>query len=431
MNTIDKNDQKIKGGERMKTQINQRTRNIFFTDFYGKSQEIDLSIGIDTANMCQLNCTYCYFGQKGTRKMDIEMVFPAVQNLIGVFEPKLHSVNVHYMGGEPLLAWEEIVKLNSLVKGFLKRKELKFNWSLTSNLVALDEHKAEHMIREGAGIHCSIDGPAFIQDKNRPYRDGRGSFQDVVKNIPLALSITPDDFGRATVRPEDARFLPEISETILGLGFKHIFLYPEVGRGWEEIYINDWAKGIAKAYARSGGSVGNEKIGTLIRLVKGKNPKTHFTYCGAGRGLWSLDVNGHLYHCYHFSNLPEYAIIDASISSPEKIRMAIEESLLPPQCADLPEKCLNCPANYSCSGGCWASNFLIGGDASVALKSHCRLSEVTAMALEERLIEAEEESCGIPIMQCCTLCHSSCYSCVSGCTGCYTCDNCLTCYAVK
>lgn len=410
MKSICQNDQKIKGGGQMEITTNQRPRNIFFADFYERSQKIDLSIGVDATNMCQLDCTYCYFGQKGTRKMDIGKVFPAVQNLVNVFESKLSSVNVHYMGGEPLLAWEEMLGLNSLVKGFLKRKELKFYWSMTSNLVALDERKAEYMVQEGAGIHCSIDGPAFIHDKNRPYKDGKGSFQDVARNIPLALSITPDDIGRATVRPEDARFLPAISETILGLGFKHIFLYPEVGRKWEERCVNDWAEGIAEAFAKSGGSIGNENIGTLITLVKGKKPKTQFTYCGAGKGLWSLDTDGHLYYCYHFSNLPEYAIVDASVSPPEKIRTAIELSLLPPQCIKLPEKCQDCPANYSCSGGCWASNYLSTGNSSTTLKSNCRLSRVTAIALKERFIEVEEESYGIPIMQHCMVCHRACHA---------------------
>lgn len=411
MKTIFQDDQKIKGGERMKTQINQRTRNIFFKDFYEGSQRIDLSIGVDATNMCQLGCTYCYFGQKGTKKMDIRKVFPAVQNLIDVFGAKLSSVNVHYMGGEPLLAWEKILELNPLVRELLERKEIKFSWSMTSNLVALDERKTEHMLREGAGIHCSIDGPAFIHNKNRPYRDGSGSFQDVVRNIPLALSITPEDVGRVTVCPEDAGFLSEISETILGLGFRQIFLYPQVGPEWQEKHINDWAEGIARAYAQSGGSVGKEKIGTLIKLVRGKKPKTQFTYCGAGRGLWSLGVDGKLYHCYHFSNLPEYAIIDASTSSPERIRTVIEQSLLPPQCADLPKKCLDCPANYSCSGGCWASNFLSTGSSSTVLKSNCQLSQITAIALRERFIETEEESCGIPVMQHCMGCHTSCHVC--------------------
>jgi len=415
-------------------QEQNKKNNVLFCNYYESREKFDLSLMIDATNSCQLRCGYCYYGNKGSQKMRVSSVLAAASNLSAIFEPKLKEVNFHYMGGEPLLAWEEILELNATARRSFEEKGTKFTWSLTSNLIALDERKTKHMLKEKAGIHCSIDGPAKIHDKNRPYANGKPSFADVVKNIPLALQITPDDTARVTVLPEDAGSLPEIAETILGLGFKVIGLFPAYNMPWDQKAIEKWAEGIAEAHKETKKVYQHrKKISTIIKLEQRKKVIDRFTYCGAGKGLWAIGVDGKLYFCHHLTNTPEFAIINASQNTPAAIRTAIEESILPPRCEKIPETCIDCPARNHCNGGCWTSNLLANGDSANPEKNECKLRVATFLSLRnsaQLILQSEHqrncgrcydcENCYGGCESCQRTCESSCQSCLE----CQTCDDC-------
>lgn len=399
----------------MTTALQEREKkNIVFCEYYENRQKFRLSLMIDATNMCQLRCSYCYYGKKGHQKMDIFKVMAAAKNLVAIFEPRTEEVNFHYMGGEPFLAWEEILELNATAQRFFEKEETKFTWSLTSNLIALDEIKTEHMIQEKAGIHCSIDGPAKIHNKNRPYRNGRPSFDTVVKNIPLALQITPNDTARVTVCPEDAMFLPEIAETILELGFKNVGLFPAHDIIWNQKSIDEWAEGIKEAHKKVFDSYQHHKeISTIVRMTqKGKNVD-RFTYCGAGKGLWAIGIDGKLFFCHHLTNIPELAIIDATQNTPESIRAAIEQSILPPICEQIPAECLACPAKNYCNGGCWTGNLLNSGNSKIPEKTHCQLTQATVIAMRDLAVVNNPSACWFSDSCSCERCHP-----------CQVCDRC-------
>ena len=159
--------------------------NSVFAEFLERRRSVHLTFMIDATDDCQLRCRYCYFGRKGKKMMNIEAVLDGASNTVGVFRDKIRSVEFHYMGGEPLLAWREILALNANARRRFEEIGVEFRWSLTSNLVALDEAKAEHMVRESASIHCSIDGPPRIHDRNRPFESGATSFEQVASHVPL------------------------------------------------------------------------------------------------------------------------------------------------------------------------------------------------------------------------------------------------------
>lgn len=151
--------------------------NVSFCNYHERESDFVLTLMIDATRRCQLRCRYCYFGEKSNEDMQISRVFQAIRNFVGVFGSKLRRVEFNYMGGEPLLSWNNILALNAISREYFSERSIQFSWAMTSNLIALDERKAEHMIAERAGIHCSIDGPAFIHDRNRPFRNGKPSLR--------------------------------------------------------------------------------------------------------------------------------------------------------------------------------------------------------------------------------------------------------------
>lgn len=397
----------------------------------------NLCLMVDATNNCQLDCRYCYYGKKGGSDMNTETAFAACRNVADVFSGRLEDVNIHYMGGEPLLAWHRILDLNARAKNHFMGLGIPFKWSMTSNLVSLTEKKAEHMVREGASIHCSIDGPSSIQDHNRPFKNGKGSFDYVVKAIPLALQINPHDTARVTVCPNDAEKMPEIAHEVLGRGFKVVGLFPASGDDWTPDRVEGWQRGISDAFDSVRKAYGKAKqISTVIRPIHRNTPprQKKFGYCGAGKGLWGIGINGGLYFCHHMTNRPELAIIDAAHSSPEEIRAAIEKSAFPPSSFSTHLQCQGCPALAFCNGGCWSDNFLINGSATAPSASDCSLRVATVQAIGTQMYVDPPRSGKLETCGRCYDCQRSDQSCVScdnpcqsRCQSCDTCQRCDTC----
>jgi len=343
-----------------------------------------LSLMIDPTNECQLNCSYCFFGQKGICKMNSEKTAKSVLNFVDAFSQNVQNISVHYMGGEPLLGWKQILYLNNKLRPAFKEREITFSWGLTSNLVGLSAEKAKHMVSEKANIHCSIDGPEEIQNKNRPLKNGKGSFKSVTKNVKRALQITPHDTVRVTVCPEDAGNLIKISGPLFKMGFQTVGLFPAYNMGWDEKSISTWGSELLNVMEWTKKEYGSKRqISTIIKPAGKKNldPKP-FSYCGAGRGLWAFDVRGLLYHCHHFTNNPEYALVDPSISTTEEILSKISNSSIAPQLTkNLPKSCAGCHAKPYCNGGCWANNFLVNKESNKPETIECEMRKMTVTSI--------------------------------------------------
>lgn len=388
-------------------------------------EQTRLNLMIDATNKCNLRCTYCYYGNKGKNYMNVGNIIKAVENFIPLF-PNLKEVNFHYMGGEPLIAWDQILELNALAKKLIIPKGYTYSWSLTSNLTLLDDKKTDHMLAEKASIHCSIDGPEFIHNKNRPYLNGHGSFQRVIKNAKKALMINPDDTVKVTVCPEDALLLADIAEFLFSVGYKTVGLFPAFNMNWQDKDIANWGTGIAKANQLLKSE--QKKSLSLHTFVRPKMRSTKiFTYCGAGKGLWAFDVWGKIYFCHHFTNNPELAITNAVISSPQKIKESIINSTIPPTVESIPVTCEKCPIQQFCNGNCWAENFFSTGHSNMQQEIVCKMKKITIDALDYIFqTDCKPLPQDIKAMSDCRNCYE-CENCYSGCDRCDDCHKCNIC----
>ena len=380
----------------------------------GHSQVKHLTLMVDATNICQLGCSYCYFGEKGCKLMNPDLIFQATKNFVEAIGPQVELVNLHYMGGEPLIGWEKILILNQTMTNYAQEKGFRFIWSLTSNLVELDEEKKEHMLKEKAEIHCSIDGPQFIQDNNRPFKSGSGSFAIVDKHIDNALEISPNDFARVTVTPFSSHYLPEITSYLFNKGFPGIGLYPAENMTWEEGDLEAWSTGIRKSF-----ELAKEKDKILSTVVHPHKNNRSFSYCGAARSLWGLDVEGKLYSCHHFTNHPEKAIIDAANSSAEEIKASINRPYLAPQNIQLPTACQDCPASDYCYGGCWADNETKSGNAYLPNSISCTFQKITFNSLQDYILDPAIDT---KIENYCMICGQCQRMTCCSCNGCVKCD---------
>ena len=146
---------------------------------------------------CNLRCKYCIYSEEhnsfqrshSKKNMSWDTIKIALKFL------KDHSVDSHetrigFYGGEPLLEFELLQKTVSYSKEFFAGKELAFNMTTNGTLLTdeiilfCEEHEFSMMI--------SLDGPKEINDFNRVFEDGTGTFDTVAERIERIKEIAPN-----------------------------------------------------------------------------------------------------------------------------------------------------------------------------------------------------------------------------------------------
>ena len=137
---------------------------------------------------------------------------------------KEKSVIWDFIGGEPFLEIDLIDKICDYLKTEMFR--LGHHWfnsyrfSISTNGINYDSSKVQQFIlknRNHLSIGITIDGTKRKHDLNRIWKGNgpeRGSYEDVVKNIPLWLSQFPNGATKVTISRPD---LPYIKESVLHL----------------------------------------------------------------------------------------------------------------------------------------------------------------------------------------------------------------------
>lgn len=146
---------------------------------------------------CQLACKYCYLvGKNEKERMSFEVAKQAIDYILERKEEfKEESVVWDFIGGEPFLEIELIDKICDYLK--LRMFELNHHWfnsyrfSFSTNGINYDSKPVQDYIKKNIkhlSIGITIDGTELKHDLNRVYKNsGKGSYKDVVRNIPLWL----------------------------------------------------------------------------------------------------------------------------------------------------------------------------------------------------------------------------------------------------
>ena len=147
--------------------------------FKEKSGDVIKALCLHVAHTCNLNCAYCFASQgkyNGERAvMSFEVGKQALDFLVE-HSGRRHNLEVDFFGGEPLLAWEAIKEIVAYGRSLEEKTDKKFRFTMTTNGVLLSREVEEFANREMHNVVLSLDGRKQINDWNRPFRGGQGSY---------------------------------------------------------------------------------------------------------------------------------------------------------------------------------------------------------------------------------------------------------------
>lgn len=143
------------------------------------------TLSLEIINKCNLNCTYCYLGEKKNTYMSVESAKKAVD--IAVHEAQKQydkTLIVYFIGGEPLMAFETMKSIVDYANGIGEKNGLKVKFSTTINGTLITRENVELFIKNDFEIKVSIDGPQFVHDLNRHDYVGNGSYNRIMERLP-------------------------------------------------------------------------------------------------------------------------------------------------------------------------------------------------------------------------------------------------------
>lgn len=109
--------------------INNQVLNLNYYD------EKEITITIELNNVCNLNCLYCYQRKKNTREeIRKETLKSVIEYLRKVFINKsIKTLNLRFIGGEPLLSEELLINCHSMVSSLCRNKGIVLNVHIDTN----------------------------------------------------------------------------------------------------------------------------------------------------------------------------------------------------------------------------------------------------------------------------------------------------------
>lgn len=272
-------------------------------------RDTSLHIAVLTTR-CNLNCTYCQAKAVQQEDMDQKVAAAVLKYLFGVKAP---SVTLEFQGGEPLLNWEAL--------SFLVENARKFNTAgkglrlaLVSNLIVLDEEKMKFLVDNDVEICTSLDGPREIHDKNRIFKDGCGSYAQVMEKIEkLRNKFNKRVNFLPTITNQSLNNAEAIVDEYVRLGQREICLRPvnQLGvacRRWTTIGYS--AEQFSEFYRKAvdyildlnkKGIFIRERMARIIleKVINKKDPGyvDLMNPCGAGRNIIVYMPDGSCYPC--------------------------------------------------------------------------------------------------------------------------------------
>ncbi len=133
---------------------------------------------------CNFDCTYCFEGNlKGNLYMSDETADLLIAFIKERFTRDKEKIIIDFYGGEPLLSLDRIRYISERVSAFVKKRGT-YEFGLITNGSLFTRKRALKLKALGLErVQITVDGPAASHNRTRPFKNGKGSFDAVIKNI--------------------------------------------------------------------------------------------------------------------------------------------------------------------------------------------------------------------------------------------------------
>lgn len=332
---------------------------------------------------CQLACKYCYLvGKNSKERMTWDVAKVAIDYILDHEEDmKEESVIWDFIGGEPFLEIDLIDKICDYLKIEMYRRNHhwfnSYRFSFSTNGINYGTDKVQRFIeknREHLSIGITIDGTKRKHDLNRIWKtaemekgivpkseEEKGSYDDVVKNIPLWLKQFPGAGTKVTISSADIPYIKESVLHLYSLGIHEVNIncvFEDVWKEGDDKCFEEQLTELADAiidggyYTDFACSFFTEQMGKPMDCQNENQ-----NWCGAGRML-AVDAEGNFYPCTRFA---QYSLRSKKAWIIGNVHNGIDKNRLRPfltldRCTQSTKECIDCEVASGCAW-CQGENY--------------------------------------------------------------------------
>lgn len=320
---------------------------------------------------CQLACKYCYLvGKNSKERMSWEIAKKAIDYVLdneSYFRED--SVIWDFIGGEPFLEIDLIDKICDYIKIELYRRNHKwfnsYRFNFSTNGINYQSNKVQTFINkniEHLSVTITIDGTQVLHDTNRVYKGTeKGSYNDVIKSIPLYLKQFPAATTKVTITTSNIKYIKESVIHLFSIGIHDV----NINCVFEDV----WVDGDDYRFEKQLIELADEIIDNNLyidntcsffweHLGKPMDIITDNTnWCGAGNML-AVDAAGFFYPCTRFAQFSlrnKRPIIVGNVNDGLDFNK-LRPFLILDRCTQSPQKCLECEVASGCAW-CQGENY--------------------------------------------------------------------------
>lgn len=319
---------------------------------------------------CQLACKYCYLvGKNEKERMDWPMAKQAIDYILSHENdfPE-ESVTWDFIGGEPFLEIDLIDRICDYIK--MEMYRLNHHWfnsyrfSFSTNGINYDSEKVQKFIKKNLAhlsIGITIDGTKKKHDLNRIWKGSgleKGSYNDVVRNIPLWLEQFPEASTKVTISSSDIPYICESVLHLYSLGIREVNIncvFENVWREGDDFLFEEQLIKLADSiienryFENYACSFFSESIGKPLKINN--------NWCGAGMML-AIDAAGNFYPCTRFA---AYSLRSKKPIIIGNVNDGIDQNKLRPfltldRTTQSPQECIDCEVASGCAW-CQGENY--------------------------------------------------------------------------
>jgi uncharacterized protein len=177
---------------------------------------------------CDHSCPYCQVSRQSEDKTRYDMTGEMARRGVDLMlQVPAQAVTCEFQGGEALLNFPLVQEIVEYATERNRQIGKKLSFVVCTNLSTLADAHLDYFRQHGILVSTSLDGPAALHDRNRPFSKG-SSHAVVERNIRRVQEALGQGSVSAlmTTTKDSLRYPVEIVDEYLRLGLESIFLRP-------------------------------------------------------------------------------------------------------------------------------------------------------------------------------------------------------------
>jgi His-Xaa-Ser system radical SAM maturase HxsB len=184
---------------------------------------------------CNETCVYCHASRAEMDAVHTDMTPELAEKMVDfIFQSTSPSVTIEFQGGEPLVNFPVVKHVIEYATARNRAYGKQLEFTMVSNLAAMDDEKLAFLVNHKVQICTSIDGPEALHNKQRVLIGGNShamakKWIERINKAYIDIGLDPTLYhveALLTTTREALKYPREIVDTYLGLGCRAIFLRP-------------------------------------------------------------------------------------------------------------------------------------------------------------------------------------------------------------